>query len=200
MIKTILFIVLLQFFCWSCVSVSQKKDEKDILYIIPHHQQETFTRRYQQDFSILFFYGQFNFVLTDNQIFLHQRFVKINKNEKINFTKPPQLKLLPTDFTEIRLADLPTYLSTFVLDTAANNRTVMASVVANSDTIKNPAFNTISNFFQSKNHFSYVIRNWTEEEQFALKAKIFKTAYNPDTMHWKVGFGKAFVPVGRKKL
>ena len=196
--KTIFFVLVLQILFWGCVSVSQKNDAKDLLYIIPHHQTKTFAHQFKQDFSILFFYGEFNFVLTDNQIFLHRRNIKLNAKEKIDFTKPPQLNLMPNDFSEIKLADLQGYLNTHVLDTAANNRTVMASVVSNSDTIRNPAFTTLNNFFQSKNHFSYIIRNWTEEEALALKAKIFKTAYNLDTVHWKMGFGKMLTTSKKK--
>ena len=182
-------IILLCTFLQSCVSVSQKKDTQEVLYVIPHHQTKTFAHKVNQDFSILFFYGQHNFILTNNKIFYHPKHIFFKSSEKVNFTLPPQLFLLPNDFSEIAMPDLQSFLNKNVLDTAAQGRSVYVSIVSPSDTIKNQSFNTLNDFFQSKKNLNYIIRNWTEEEQLSLSAKIFKKPYNPDTVQWKIGFG-----------
>jgi hypothetical protein len=79
--KIIFLFVLLQSIFLGCVSVSPKDNTKDILYIIPHHELKTFAHQYNIDLSILFFYGNLNFILTNNQIFLHQQFAIFSKNE-----------------------------------------------------------------------------------------------------------------------
>ena len=75
------------------------------------------------------------------------------------------------------------------------------------DTIKNRAYQIITDFFKSKKFIHpqysrlekdstirYNVRNWTEEEQYVITAKINKTKYDPNKVEWNEGFDIEFVP------
>jgi len=107
--------------------------------------------------------------------------------------KPPLLNLSPGDLREIGINQLPRFL-TAINDSVTNDREFFASISSPTDTIKNRAFKIIRDFLKSRKLNRYIIRNWTEEEEYVTTAKIKNLHYDPKTVDWKVGFDTKFTP------
>jgi hypothetical protein len=111
-----------------------------------------------------------------------------------DFTKPPRLYLTPDSLIEIKISELPGFLKKSIPDSIARSRHYFASISYPTDTIHNRAFKIIADYFKSQNIIRYNIRNWTEEEQYVITAKIENEKYYPDSVDWKIGFDTTFVP------
>ncbi|WP_443938221.1 hypothetical protein [Pedobacter sp. MW01-1-1] len=141
------------------------------------------------------YYGNLNFILLDSStIYFHSQHIYRFCGTGIDDTKPPRVFLTPDSLTKLSINDLPQFLATSITDSLASDRHFFASISSPTDTIRNRAFKTITDFFKSKKIMRYNIRNWTEEEQFVTKAKIENKKYNPDSADWKVGFDIIFNP------
>lgn len=141
------------------------------------------------------FYGDHNFILLDtDKVFYHDKFFFYSCGTDIDFTKPPRIFLIPNSLTEIKIRDLQLFLLNNIRDTMVQGRNVMASISSPNDTIRSKAFKIITDFFKAKKIGRYVIRNWTEEEQFVTTAKIQNKQYDPTKADWNIGFDMEFSP------
>ena len=92
-------------------------------------------------------------------------------------------------------------LNQFLLSLPDNSKLIdrifFATISSPTDTIKNRAYQIITDFFKSKKFIHpqysrlekdstirYNVRNWTEEEQYVITAKINKTKYDPNKVEW----------------
>lgn len=134
------------------------------------------------------FYGHHNFVLLDSRIFYHDNYLWHRCGTGIDWTKPPRLFLTSDSLTEIKLTDLEDFLKSNIPDSTTKGDLTTANISSSTDTIKNQAFEIITSYFKSKNITHYGIRNWTEEEKFALTSKIENKKYDPKITKYKIGF------------
>ncbi len=191
----ILTILTITFLLFGCSTKQVKQDE--VYYVVKHPTIST------QDTGDdpppppppTTYYGNFNFILLDSStIYFHSQHIYRFCGTGIDDTKPPKIFLVPDSLTKLSLDDLPHFLTTSINDSLATDRHFFASISSPTDTIRNRAFKTITDFFKSKKIMRYNIRNWTEEEQFVTIAKIENKKYNPDSVDWKVGFDIIFNP------
>jgi hypothetical protein len=140
------------------------------------------------------FYGDLNFILVKtSRIFYHTKHVYHSCVGEYNYDpKPPQINLSPNDLREIDIKNLPEFLNT-INDSILNNY-FFASISSSDDTVRNPGFKIIRDFFKSHNLNRYIIRKWTEEEQYVTVAKITNKQYDRNAIRWTVGFEEEFVP------
>jgi|GEM_PF-3477420 len=140
------------------------------------------------------FYGNYNFILLDtSKIFYHEKQQYYSCGYGVDFTKPPQLFLIPENLKEIKINNLELFLIS-IPDSIISGRLFYVSIATPQDTIRNRAFRVIADFLKSKNIRFYNIRKWTEEEQFVTTAKIENKKYDPNSQGWKVGFDIKFTP------
>lgn len=177
---------------------STKKDADEQVYYIIKHPDEL----HPDTSNIppppgppLMFYGHHNFILVDtSRIFYHDNHVFYSCGNGVDFSKPPRLFLAPDSLTEISISDLPTFLKSNIPDTSRNYQRISAIISSFSDTIKNEGFKIITEYFKSKGLKRYGIRNWTEEETFAITAKMNNSSYDPKTASFRIGFDVELVP------
>lgn len=113
------------------------------------------------------YYGEFNFILIDSStIYFHRKYVNTICGTGIDDSKPPRISLKSKDLKKIKIEDLHLFVLNSI--SIAKNNDFFASISSPTDTIKNRGFHIIDNFFKSKNIYKYIIRNWTEEEQWAI--------------------------------
>jgi hypothetical protein len=145
----------------------------------------------------LLFYGHFNFILLDNptKIYFFKQELFRHCGNGLDFTKPPNIFLTPDSLKEIKIAELHTFLGLTISDTDSiilSDKFI--SIASPVDTIKNEGIKIILDYLKSKKMGRYNIRNWTEEEKFAVLAKVNNKKYNRDSLHFKVGFNLKFNP------
>lgn len=141
------------------------------------------------------FYGQHNFILYDSsRVFYHNDYVFYRCGVGIDFSKPPRLLLAPDSLTEIKLSELPAFLKTTISESGDDHSWKFTNISSPTDTIRNPAFEIIAAYIKTKGIDFYGIRRWTEEEEFATKAKVQHSAYDPKTAAFKTGFDIGFLP------
>ena len=89
---------------------------------------------------------------------------------------------------EIKKTALSSFLNA-IPDSILMDQHFCVAISSSADTIRNNAFNTIKAFFHSKNsRICFLMRNWTEEEQHVVTAKIENKNYDPQAIDWKIGF------------
>jgi hypothetical protein len=96
--------------------------------------------------------------------------------------------MTPDSLNVIKIGRLKEFLKEMVSESIAEDRHFYASISSPTDTIRNRAFKIITDFFSEKKMRYYIIRNWTEEEQYVTEAKIENKIYDPTNVKWKVGF------------
>lgn len=166
------------------------KDNNGVYYVIEH-------KTYKESDSIPplieRFYGNFNFVLFDStRLYFHNKSVMYFCGTDIDFTKPPKLFLKTENVIKIDLDSLPIFLKTNIPDSIANDYWFSASISSPNDTIRNKGYKIITDFFKSKNVLRLNVKNWTEEEQFVVTAKVANLKYNADSIKWIIGFDREF--------
>jgi hypothetical protein len=141
------------------------------------------------------FYGRHNFILADkNRVFYHDKYVYYSCGTGIDFSKPPRLFLSADSLIEIKFDVLNSFLQKNLPDSMVNDKWVTANISSKTDTIKNKAFKILTDYFKVKNIRRYGIRNWTEEETFAVTAKINNISYDPKSADFVIGFDTKFIP------
>ncbi len=134
------------------------------------------------------FYALFNFILTkDSQIFFFRSYPETNCiiNEP---QLPPRINLTQAMVEEIKIKDLNDFLTRTIVDSISQSEQFFATISSPTDTIRNIAFKTITDFFKIKHIDACHIRNWTEEEKYVMASIIGHTTYNPDSIKWTIGF------------
>ena len=181
----IILITLIQFYC-----NTKQDDNKFIYYVI-----KNVNRNPKLPSPPSIYYGNHNFILIDtSKIFYHNKYVYYYCGTGVDFNKPPRLFLAPKSLTEIKIKDLQAFLSNNIPDNMFRGCYVSSSISSPGDTIQNRGFKIIVDYFKIKKIGRYVIRNWTEEEQFVVTAKIKNIPYDPSKVEWKVGFDIKFIP------
>jgi hypothetical protein len=141
-----------------------------------------------------YFYGSSTFILMDSsKVFFHNKRKDVFCATFLDPSKPPRINLMPDDLKEINVDKLNSFLKIF-RDSIDDDGRLLATIVSPKDTIKHKAFKILTNYFE-RNGFSkhYSIRKWTEEEEFALTAKIQKKQYHPNLVKWKIGFDSDYL-------
>jgi hypothetical protein len=139
------------------------------------------------------FYGDFNFILFDSTtIYVNQKSVLYYCGTGLDQTKPPFLFLKPEHLIQLKTDSLQLFLKENITDSIYKNGRFSASISSPTDTIKNEAFQIITDYFKAYNLMQYEIRRCTEEELYVATAKKTNTKYNKDSVEWKTGFNSAF--------
>ncbi len=192
MTKILVFLVLMLL-----LGCSPKKEAEDSVYYIITHP-DSLQQRSVDDgpppppFA---FYGYHNFILYDSsRIFYHNKYVFYSCGMGIDFSKPPRLFLAPDNLTEITLSELPAFLKAMKSRFRENEFRVYTNIASPTDTIRNPAFGVIQAYFKTKGIKVFGVRRWTEEEAFATKAKVERSAYDPESAKFETGFDHQEVP------
>src|SRR5690606_18469150 len=90
--------------------------------------------------------------------------------------------------SEIKIADLPTFLTSKLPDSSYSRKRLGVSISSTTDTITNRGFEIIAEYLLSKDIDDYNVRRLTEEEQYALTAKVQNRHYDPATTVFRIGF------------
>lgn len=136
------------------------------------------------------FYYWYNFILVDtSKIFFHQKKpVHFKCGVGPDENKPEFLSLTPDKILEIKKIELSSFLNT-IPDSVLMDQRFCVTISSSKDTIRNNAFKTIKDFFHSKNsRICFLMRNWSEEEQYVVTAKIENKEYDYPETDWKIGF------------
>lgn len=182
--------ILILGFILTFLACNQKKEKESNIYFIVKHADKELKKGDFIPPSPLF-YGQSNFILVDSsKIYYHNNHIFHWCGTGIDFSKPPKLSITPHSLKEIKMNDVLSFLKKTLPDTIDKRYYVIISTP--SDTIKNKAFETISNYLKSKNSNIYNVRKCTEEEQYVLTSKIKNEKYNPSTINWKIGFDSEY--------
>ena len=137
----------------------------------------------------LMFYGIHNFLLVDSsRVFYHDSHIFRKCGTGIDFSKPPRLFLTSDSITEINIADLQNFLVKQIPDSTYHNKKFFGTIASQIDTIRNPAFKIIADYFESKSIKYYNVRLLTEEENNVINSKLNKTPYDPFSATFKNGF------------
>src|SRR6218665_3356973 len=135
------------------------------------------------------FYGHHNFILlAESRVYYHNNYVFHRCKTGGDFAKPPRLFITADSLSEISITGLNDFLKKHMPGSSYNKKSLSANISSVTDTIRNPAFKIIADYFDSKNIKSYGIRRLTEEENYALLSKINTTPYDPVTADFKLGF------------
>ena len=134
------------------------------------------------------FYGLFNFILAnDSQIFFFRSHPETNCII-VEPQLPPRIYLTPARVEEIEIKDLNDFLTSTIVDSISQSEQFFATISSPTDTIRNIAFKTITDFFKAKHIDAWHIRNCTEEEKYVMPSIIRHTTYSPDSIKWTIGF------------
>ena len=204
----ILVISSLLFFCCS----SKQNDKNKIYFVIKHLADTTVdnkdTDRLPSPPTLLpLFYGNYNFILVDtSKVFYHIAHMYYFCGTGIDHTKPPRLNLTLDSIKEVGINNLNQFLLSLPDNSKTIDRIFFATISSPTDTIKNRAYQIITDFFKKKKFtharfslleknslINYNVRNWTEEEKYVITAKINKTKYDPNKVEWNEGFDIEFV-------
>lgn len=123
--------------------------------------------------KIFYFYGHFNYKF-------------INCGVGIDYSKPNKINLLPDSLIELKINNLQEFLKNLG---KVDGIMRAFSVASSTDTIRTRAFSLITNYCKEQK-CNWYPRSWTEEEQYAVTAKINNTPYNSDSVVWEVGFSR----------
>lgn len=152
---------------------TQNNNIDEIYYVIKH---STTTKQYTLEVippPPKSYYGEFNFILIDSStIYFHSKHINTICGTGINDSNPPRISLKPKDLKKIKIEDFRLFIMNII--SIAKNNDFFASISSPTDTIKNRGFHIIDNFFKSKNIYKYIIRNWTEEERWAIHPLLSK--------------------------
>ncbi len=186
-----IFILLLTLFLINC---STKQENKNEIYYIIKHPKIIVEEVDEDDMPPppplpITYYGNYNFILIDSStIYFHRRKDYRTCGYGIDDSKPPRMLLTPDSLNVIKIGRLKEFLREMVSESISKDRHFFASISSPTDTIRNRAFKIITDFFSEKKMRYYIIRNWTEEEQYVTEAKIENKVYDPTNVKWKVGF------------
>lgn len=134
------------------------------------------------------FYGDYSFVLLDtSKVFYHKKCVDFRGDCLTIHLLPERINLTPDSLFEIRIEDLKQFLISSNENLSKKGIMGFVSISSPSDTIRNRAYKILTDYYNQK-LARYYIRNWTEEEQYVINAKMNNKPYNPDSIKWKVGF------------
>jgi hypothetical protein len=191
--KNILTFITILFF-----SCSTKTDKQDEIYFVIKHPDKTVKDTGDippPPLPPMMFYGRHNFILADtNRIFYHDNYAFYSCGTGIDFSKPPKLFLSTDSLIEIKIDVLNSFLQKNLPDSMVNDKWVTANISSHTDTIKSKSFKIITDYFKVKNIRRYGIRNWTEEEKFAVTAKIGNKFYDPKSSEFIIGLDTKFIP------
>jgi hypothetical protein len=169
------------------------EENEQLYFVIKHPKKDTAT--YADDNlpppppQIITYYSKYNFILLDNSvIYFHNKYKNYHCYTGLDMEKPPRIDLQPKDLKKIEIEDLYSFLSKEITDNTIKSETFGITITSPTDSIKNPGFWVIKNYMKSKNIRYYNIKNWTEEEEYSLKAKLQNIPYKPENIKWKVGF------------
>ena len=185
------YILLLSLFLFNC---STKQENKNEIYYIIKHPKISVEEVEEDDMPPpppppITYYGNCNFILIDSStIYFHRRKDNRTCGFGIDDSKPPRILLTPDSLNVIKISRLKEFLRENVSELISKDRHFFASISSPTDTIRNRAFKIITEFFKEKKMRFYIIRNWTEEEQFVIEAKIENKVYDPTNVKWTVGF------------
>ncbi len=177
----------------SCYQTNQQK-QNEIYYIIKHYTQTQNDTSYKDappppPPPPAIFYCNHNFILVDtSRIFYHNKHIFYSCRYNLEENKPPRIFLTPDSIIEINPNELLDFLTTIIPDSIAVNEKIFAAISSPKDTIYNRSFKIIRDYFKSMGLRRHLIRNWTEEEQYVVTAKIEKKQYDANMIDWKVGF------------
>ncbi|UUC44559.1 hypothetical protein [Flavobacterium cerinum] len=182
----------------SCIK--EKADKKAFYYVINHDKKEVRSDDSPPPPPKLF-YGESNFILLDSiRVFYHDNYVFHWCGTGVDYTKPSLLNITPDSLTEIRLNDLPVFLKQLKSPLMEYENKYSVIISSPTDTIKNKAFEIISEFFKAKSIGIYSVRNWTEEEKYVVTAKVENTKYDPLKIKWKIGFDVEMIPLTKNEI
>jgi hypothetical protein len=135
------------------------------------------------------YYGNYNFILYDDTtIYFHTLKLFRHCGNGIDYSKPPKLKMEANNLTQIHPKNLSYFLENSISDSIKSNIFSFACISSPLDTVKNQAFEKITNHFKSKKINRIIVRKWTEEEKFVSQAKKNNLEYDFSQIKWKVGF------------
>jgi hypothetical protein len=178
-------------------SCKEKQKGQDDRYFVIHQNDSLIKAK--RDTSngevLMFFYGDYNFILNDNQTVY---FYRANRNKGYCGTgtdnsKPKRLYLTPDSLTQISIDSLDSFLSE-TLKTSSDKEVLTASISSPIDTIESQAFPIITKYFRKNNIQRYAIRLLTEEERYVTEARLENKHYNPDSIEWETGFDSNLIP------
>ncbi|MEZ4828406.1 MAG: hypothetical protein R3C61_19260 [Bacteroidia bacterium] len=172
------------------VSCSTKTNNKDSFYFVIEHPEKMIHDKITPlPPPSPGFYHRYNFILVDtSSVFFHNKYIYYTCGTGIDFSKPPRLFLSADSLVEIKIEALSLFLQTTIPDTIVNGKMVTANISSQTDTIRNRAFKIITDYFNSQNIRRYMVRNWTEEEAFAVTSKINNSPYDPKEAEFIIGF------------
>lgn len=134
------------------------------------------------------FYSFYNFILLDTtKIFYHSKYIDYTGDCLTDHTTPVVIDLIPENLIEIKIDSLKRFLDKTIATKQTSSAMNYITISSPSDTIKNRAF-TIITEYKNQKKFHLNIRNWTEEEQYVLDAKMSNKPYHPDSVKWKNSF------------
>lgn len=184
----------------SCIK--EKADQKTFYYVIHHDKKEV--RSDDSDSPPpppKLFYGQSNFILLDSiRVFYHDNYVFHWCGTGVDYTKPSLLNITPDSLTAVKLNELPVFLKQLKSPLMEYENKYLVIISSPTDTIKNKAFEIISEFFKAKRIDIHYVRNWTEEEKYVVTAKVENTKYDPSKIKWKIGFDEVPFPPTKKEI
>lgn len=190
--KTVMIKYILPFLTFIIVSCSTKTDNKDSVYYIVNQPTQNKIDTGLVPIPLvppMLFYGLHNFILTDSdRVFYHDNHIFRSCGTGIDDSKPPRLFLTADSIIEINIADLSNFLSKKIPDSTYHKKRFSATIASQTDTIRNPAFKIITDYFESKSIKYYNVRLLTEEENNAINSKLNKTPYDPISATFKNGF------------
>lgn len=174
---------------------SQKDDKCYVISKIEKHLQINNIEHYD-------LYGHYNFLLTDNKIYVHRKnnFKSYNDVINENDTLIPFLNLEIQDIFNLTDQNkIETFVSENLKDSIYSkklNKKVLTYVIIASqyDSIKNIYFDRITKSLNSVNVKFKTIRLFTEEENAVMQCVLSKKKYNKNKVKWKSKFQKELEP------
>ena len=181
-LKKVTSILFISFFLYSCTN--RQENEPEFYHVIKHYVK----KEHSPPGPPITFYGLFNFILAnDSQIFFFRSHPETNCII-VEPQLPPRIYLTPARVEEIEIKDLNDFLTSTIVDSISQSEQFFATISSPTDTIRNIAFKTITDFFKAKHIDACHIRNCTEEEKYVMTSIIRHTTYSPDSIKWTIGF------------
>jgi hypothetical protein len=159
----------------SCKQIVEKQSK--VFYVIKEGQNYLKNKKFKDNPPppVDIVYGNLNFILIGNdKIYFHPKsyYFKcgFGKDKKV-IDKVPLIGLKPEDIKEIRKIKLESFLDSAFKAGPLSHPYIVITISSLTDTIKNPAFEQISEFL-AKDINRYNIRRLTNEEKYAINARI----------------------------